>query len=90
MMPQPPAISTAPSTCRKKRVSFAPDPRFTLGRMSLEYQRSSEFFYNPGDHAAPSGEEWDNTSYQNEQHINCMQLKVFSGTSEEVYGLLNT
>lgn len=90
MMHQPPAISTAPSTRRKKRVSFALDTRFTLGRMSLEYQRSSEFFYSPGDHAAPSGEEWDNKSFQNEQHANYMQLKVFSGTSEEVYDLLNT
>ncbi|OAK97951.1 hypothetical protein IQ06DRAFT_350670 [Phaeosphaeriaceae sp. SRC1lsM3a] len=74
-----------------KHVSFTPDTKFDVGRLSKEYLRSrGNNHYHPGAHSASNVQRLCDTSFVGESDFNCLQLKVFVGSQDEVDGLLDT
>lgn len=86
---QPPRVAKPERKAR--RVSFAADTKFDASRDSHAYLRSPHNpEYKPGTFASSTNRLPQDTSFVSDPHFNCKQLKIFSGTSEEVDELLGT
>lgn len=82
-------ITDPDSTLIMKRVSFAPDTKFGASRPNRQYSRSNTN-YRAGTFSGFTSEDFDNTSFFRDTFFNCSQLKVFTGSPDEVDALLET
>ncbi|KAH7401160.1 hypothetical protein DE146DRAFT_632180 [Phaeosphaeria sp. MPI-PUGE-AT-0046c] len=74
-----------------KRVSFTTDTRFDVGRSFKEYHRSRvSRHYNPGTFSGLGSHGLHDTSFLVNPFFDCLQLKVFTGSQDEVDDLLDT